>query len=237
MKGESNQKMKSSVHSTSLFTDHDVYLFKEGNHFRLYDKLGSHPMTFEGKEGTYFAVWAPNAKKISVVGDFNEWKADVHPLQARNDESGIWEGFLAGIKKGTRYKYRITSNYHTYTVDKGDPFAFYWEVPPKTASVVWDLHYAWKDSEWMRERHKFNASDAPFVIYEVHLGSWRRVPEEGNRSLTYRELAPYLTDYVKEMGFTHVELLPIMEHPFYGSWGYQTVGYFAPTSRYGTPQD
>lgn len=225
------------MHNVSLITDHDVYLFKEGSHFRLHDKLGSHPITLDGIQGTYFAVWAPNAERVSVIGDFNGWNPNSHPLKVREDESGIWEGFISDIGRGTIYKYHIISRYNNYIVDKGDPFAFYWETSPKTASIVWDLSYEWKDNEWMKNRHKSNALSAPFAIYEVHLGSWRRVTEEGNRFLTYREMAPYLADYVKEMGFTHVELLPIMEHPFYGSWGYQTTGCFAPTSRYGIPQD
>ncbi|MEW6614548.1 MAG: 1,4-alpha-glucan branching protein GlgB [Thermodesulfobacteriota bacterium] len=230
-------KTENVLHGVSLLTDHDVYLFKEGNHFKLYDKLGSHPITIDGRRGMLFAVWAPNAETVSVIGDFNGWKPNVHPLKAREDESGIWEAFVPGVGKGAPYKYHIASRYNNYKVDKGDPLAFYWETPPCTASVAWDLSYEWGDDEWMKNRHKFNASDAPFAIYEVHLGSWKRCPEEGNRFLTYREIAHCLTEYVKEIGFTHVELLPVMEHPFYGSWGYQTVGYFAPTSRYGTPQD
>jgi 1,4-alpha-glucan branching enzyme len=225
------------MHNISLITDHDVYLFKEGSHFRLYNKLGSHPMNIDGTQGVYFAVWAPNAERVSVIGNFNDWNPESHILDVRRDGSGIWEGFIPGVEKGNIYKYHIVSRYNNYKVDKSDPFAFYSEIPPKTASVVWDLNYEWKDDEWMKNRHKYNALDAPFSIYEVHLGSWRRIPEEGNRFLTYREIAHYLVDYVKEMGFTHVELLPVMEHPFYGSWGYETLGYFAPTSRYGTPQD
>ncbi|GBD97874.1 MAG TPA: 1,4-alpha-glucan branching protein GlgB [Nitrospirae bacterium] len=224
-------------HDVSLFTEHDIYLFKEGNHFKLYDKLGSHPLTVDGNEGIYFALWAPNAEKITVIGDFNGWDKESHQLNPRWDGSGIWEGFITDIKKGDIYKYHIVSRYNNYKVDKGDPFASYWEQPPETASIVWHLDYGWNDSKWMADRHKFNALNAPLSIYEVHPGSWRRVPEEGNRFLTYRELAHSLADYVKEMGFTHVELMPVTEHPFYGSWGYQTVGYFAPTSRYGTPQD
>lgn len=224
-------------HDVTLLTDHDIYLFKEGNHFRLYDKLGSHPLTVEGKEGIYFALWAPNAEKVSVTGDFNGWNKGSHQLVPRWDESGIWEGFIQGIGSGEVYKYHIVSRNNNYSVDKGDPFAFYWELPPKTASVSWSLDYEWSDSEWISNRHKNNNLNAPYSVYEVHLGSWRRVPEENNRFLTYRELAHSLTDYVRHMGFTHVELLPVMEHPFYGSWGYQTTGYFAPTSRYGTPQD
>ncbi|MEB2308557.1 MAG: 1,4-alpha-glucan branching protein GlgB [Candidatus Brocadiaceae bacterium] len=222
---------------TSLFTDHDVYLFKEGSHFQLYDKLGSHLMAVHENKGVYFAVWAPNAARVSVIGDFNQWDRESHPLTMRKDDSGIWEGFIEGVGNGTVYKYHIISRYKNYSVDKGDPFAMRWETPPKTASLVWDLNYKWQDDAWMNTRHKVNSLKEPFAIYEIHLGSWRRVPEEGNRYLTYKEIAHYLADYVKEMGFTHVELLPITEHPFYGSWGYQTVGYFAPTSRYGTPQD
>jgi 1,4-alpha-glucan branching enzyme len=188
-------------------------------------------------QGTSFNVWAPNAEKVSVIGDFNGWDKESHPLSVRGDGSGIWEGFIPNVGEGTVYKYHIVSKYNNYRVDKGDPFAFCWQVPPKTASVVLDLTYEWKDTEWMKNRHSSNSLNAPISIYEVHLGSWRRVPEEGNRYLTYREMAHYLADYMKEMGFTHVEFLPVMEHPFYGSWGYQTVGYFAPTSRYGTPQD
>jgi len=230
--------MESIIYSASLFTDHDIYLFKEGSHFNLYDKLGSHPMTIDGIEGTLFSVWAPNAEKVFVIGDFNGWNKKSHPLKVREDSSGIWEGFIPNIGNETIYKYHIVSRHNNYKVDKGDPFAFYWQVPPRTASVVWDLSYdEWKDNEWMKNRHLSNSLKAPISIYEIHLGSWKRVPEEGNRYLTYREMAHYLADYVKDMGFTHVEFLPVMEHPFYGSWGYQTVGYFAPTSRYGTPQD
>ncbi len=224
-------------HDISLFTDHDIYLFKEGSHFRLYDKLGSRTLEIDGKEGTYFALWAPNAEKVSVTGDFNGWNKTSHELSSRLDDSGIWEGFIPAVKSGDVYKYHIVSKYNGYSVDKGDPYAFFWENPPKTASKVWGLEYQWNDNNWMQNRHKNNDLNAPWSIYEVHLGSWRRVPEEGDRFLTYRESAHQLADYVKYMGFTHVELMPITEHPFYGSWGYQTTGYFAPTSRFGTPQD
>ncbi len=220
-----------------LITDHDTYFFKEGTHYRLYEKLGSHIIKSNEVTGTYFAVWAPNAERVSVIGDFNGWDPEDSPLGVRWDGSGIFEGFIPGVGKGTRYKYHIESKFNKYKVDKGDPFSFYWEVPPKTASIVWDLDYEWKDAEWMSKRYKHNSLNAPMAIYEVHLGSWRRVPEENSRFLTYREMAEYLVDYVKDMGFTHVEFLPVMEHPFYGSWGYQITGYFAPTSRYGTPQD
>ena len=190
-----------------------------------------------GKQGTLFAVWAPNAKKVSVIGDFNGWNRKSHQLAVRWDGSGIWEGFIPGIGEGTVYKYHVASQYNNHTVEKSDPLAFYCETPSETASIVRDLKYKWNDTEWMSGRHARNALNAPLSIYEVHLGSWRRVPEEGNRPLTYREMAHYLAGYVKDMGFTHVEFMPVMEHPFYGSWGYQITGFFAPTSRYGTPQD
>jgi len=227
----------SVLHDISLLTEFDIHLFKEGNHFRLYEKLGAHPMSVDGIRGTYFALWAPNAERVTVIGDFNGWNHEGHPLQQRWDGSGIWEGFIPDVEQGIVYKYHIVSRHNGYRADKGDPFAFFWEVPPRTGSIVWDISYQWNDSEWMQKRGHQNALDSPISIYELHLGSWRRVPEDGNRFLTYRELAHHLTDYVKEMGFTHVEILPVMEHPFYGSWGYQCTGYFAPTSRYGTPQD
>jgi len=229
--------MDKVIYDVSLFTDYDIYLFKQGNHFRLHEKLGAHLMAVNDIQGAFFGVWAPNAASVSVIGDFNGWNTETHPLRVREDGSGIWEGFIPHIKQGSLYKYHIVSKYNHYEVDKGDPYAFYWEVSPKTASIVWDLSYEWKDKEWMKNRYKSNNLQSPFSIYEVHLGSWRRVPEENNRFLTYREMADYLVKYVKDMGFTHVEFMPLMEHPFYGSWGYQTLGYFAPSSRYGTPQD
>ncbi len=238
MMKKKHDKTRDTVrHDVSLFTDHDIYLFKEGNHFELYNKLGSHTITADGTEGIYFALWAPNAEKVFVTGDFNRWSKESHQLAARKDDSGIWEGFIPGVDQGSVYKYHIVSRYNNYSVDKGDPYAFHSELSPQTASVAWKLDYEWNDSAWMSERDKRNALNAPCSVYEVHLGSWRRVPEEENRFMNYRELAHSLTDYVKDMGFTHVELMPVMEHPFYGSWGYQSVGYFAPTSRYGTPQD
>lgn len=224
------------LYTASPITEHDVYLFKEGNHFELHDKLGSHLVEVDGMQGVHFAVWAPNAERVFVIGNFNGWSRESHPLKVRDDGSGIWEGFIPGVGNGTIYKYFIESKWNGYKAEKGDPFAMHWETPPGTASIVWDIQYDWEDDEWMRERYKNNGLDAPYSIYEVHLGSWRRTLED-NRALSYRELAEVLPQYVKDMGFTHVEFLPVMEHPFYGSWGYQTVGYFAPTSRYGTPQD
>ncbi|MDO8674709.1 MAG: 1,4-alpha-glucan branching protein GlgB [Candidatus Omnitrophota bacterium] len=221
----------------SMLTDHDIYLFKEGSHFKLYEKLGAHPMVLDGVAGTRFGVWAPNAKSVSVIGDFNGWDRNAHPLTCRGDSSGVWEGFLPGVAKGALYKFYIVSNSDFYQVEKQDPFAFFNEAPPKTASVVWDLSYSWGDGPWMAQRRARNSLAAPMSIYEMHLGSWKHVIEEGNRPFSYRELAHHLVPYLKEMGFTHVEFLPVMEHPFYGSWGYQTLGYFSPTSRYGTPQD
>ncbi len=229
--------MENVLYNSNLITDHDTYLFKEGNHFRLYDKLGSHLMEVDGVAGTHFAVWAPNAASVSVIGSFNEWNPKIHILKLRSDGSGIWEGFIPAVRKGDLYKYHIISKQNNYKVNKSDPFAFYCEVSPKTASIVWNPQYEWSDKKWMKERHKHNAPDKPMTVYEIHLGSWKRVKEENNRYLTYREMAAPLAEYVKEMGFTHVELMPIMEHPFDLSWGYQVTGYYAPTSRFGTPED
>lgn len=230
-------KVRSVVHGPTLFSDYDIHLFKEGNAFRLYEKLGAHSMSVDGEKGYYFAVWSPNAKSVSVVGDFNGWDSHAHPLGIRWDGSGIWEGFIPDLEKGTLYKLHIVAGHHKYRVDKGDPFGFFWEISPRTATIIWDLDHEWKDEKWMAERQKHNDLSAPLSVYEVHLGSWRRSPQKPGRLLNYREIANSLVAYVKDMGFTHVELLPVMEHPFYGSWGYQVVGYFAPTSRYGTPQD
>lgn len=220
----------------SPFSDLDIHLFKEGTHFKLYEKLGAQRMVHGGIEGVAFSVWAPNAKHVSVIGDFNAWNPNAHVMKPRWDESGLWELFVPDAQRGMTYKFAITPK-RGRTIEKGDPFAFAWEIPPKTASVIWDLDYEWGDGEWMNRRKSANALGAPISIYELHLGSWRRVPEEGNRSLSYREIAYALARYVKDMGYTHVELLPVTEHPFFGSWGYQTLGFFAPTSRYGTPQD
>lgn len=216
----------------ALLSADDIYLFNEGTHNGLQAKLGSHVTP----DGTYFAVWAPNASLVSVVGDFNEWEPSRHPLKPRAN-SGIWEGTIPAAEKGACYRFHIEAGKQGFQVDKSDPFAIHAEVSPLTASIVWDLEYEWADEEWMQQRGTHNRLDAPISIYELHLGSWMRVPEEKDRCLTYRELAPKLTAYIKELGFTHVEFMPVMEHPLYASWGYQVTGYFAPTSRYGTPQD
>jgi 1,4-alpha-glucan branching enzyme len=221
----------------NMINAEDAASFGRGQHSRLYRKLGARRVTMNGTEGAYFAVWAPNAERVSVIGDFNGWDPHAYFLRSRDDASGIWEGFIAGVGNGARYKYHLISKYNGYEVDKGDPFAFYWERPPLTGSILWSLDYEWGDRGWMGRRREINGLDAPWSIYEVHLGSWRRVPEEADRSLSYRELATPLADYVTDMGYTHIEFLPLTEHPFYGSWGYQSTGFFAPTARYGTPQD
>jgi 1,4-alpha-glucan branching enzyme len=221
-----------------LLTHQDIYHFREGTYFRAYEKLGAHTLAADsGTPGTRFAVWAPNARAVSVIGDFNGWERGRHPLSSRADSSGIWEGVVPGIGAGALYKYHLVSRDADYTVDKCDPYAFRTEAPPRTASVVWDLDYRWSDADWMQRRGRSNSLSAAWSIYELHVGSWRRVPGEHNRFLTYRELAAALADYVTALGFTHVELMPVMEHPFYASWGYQVTGYFAPSARYGTPQD
>ena len=218
--------------SGTLLTDHDLYLWNEGSHFRLYEKMGAQ---FDPeREGVYFAVWAPNADAVSVIGDWNGWDPQAHPMRPVG-QSGVWATFVPDARPTHSYKYRIRNG--SYQVDKADPFGFHHETPPHTASKIWDISYQWEDDEWMRQRGERMRLTDPISVYEVHLGSWRRHPDQPERFLTYRELAPLLVDYVTEMGFTHVEFLPVMEHPFYGSWGYQTTGYFAPTSRYGTPQD
>jgi 1,4-alpha-glucan branching enzyme len=218
---------------SSLLSDWDLHLFNEGTHRKLWEKLGSHIVS----DGVIFGVWAPNAERVSIIGDFNGWDPQRDQLEARGS-SGLWEGFVAGIGKGTVYKYHIVSRVGGYRVDKADPFAVLQETPPKTASIVWDLGYEWNDDAWMRTRRERNAFTAPISIYEMHLGSWRRFDHDGiHRTMSYREVAEPLAEYLKKLNFTHVELMPVMEHPFYGSWGYQVTGYFAPTSRYGTPQD
>ncbi len=220
-----------------LLTEQDIYHFREGTYFRAYERLGAHALERDGRPATHFAVWAPNASAVSVVGDFNGWERRRDSLAPRHDSSGIWEGTIEGVGPGALYKYHVVAGDGHGATDKADPYALRAELPPRTASVVWDLDYEWQDESWMRTRARANSLSAPWSIYEVHIGSWRRVPEEGNRSLNYRELAHALADYLAETGFTHVELLPVMEHPFYGSWGYQVTGYFAPSARYGTPQD
>jgi len=220
-----------------FITEYDIYLFREGKHFSLHDKLGAHVIEHKGTRGTFFAVWAPNAASVSVIGNFNGWLKDANHLTLREDESGIWEGFIPGVEKGEAYKYFIRSKFDNYEVEKADPVGFYSEQPPKTASVVWEHNYNWNDEDWMHNRKDHNALDSPFSVYEVHLESWRRKPEENMKPLSYAELAEQLTAYVKEMGYTHVELMPVTEYPFSGSWGYQVTGFFAPTSRFGTPDD
>jgi 1,4-alpha-glucan branching enzyme len=224
-----------NVIAHSLFTDFDISLFKSGKHYRLYEKLGSHPMELNGQKGTYFAVWAPTAKSVSVVGDFNYWIEGDHKLFVRWDESGIWEGFIPGIDQGSLYKYKIHSHNNDITTEKADPFARYCQHPPNTASLVWNDTYKWKDKKWMGYRGDKNGLDRPYSVYEVHLGSWKR--KNGNEYLSYVDLSEDLVKYVKDMGFTHVEFMPIMEYPYDPSWGYQLTGYFAPTSRFGKPED
>jgi 1,4-alpha-glucan branching enzyme len=237
MKTTTSSPPRRSPAASHLITEQDIYLLKEGTHGHLYDKLGSTLGADEGVEGCRFALWAPNAEAVSVIGDFNGWDPAIHSMRAREDGSGVWEAFVPGASEGACYKYSIVSRPHRQRTDKGDPFAKYWQIPPATASRVWPLDYTWADGDWMATRERANALDAPWSIYEVHLGSWMRSPEEGNRSLSYRELAPRLASYVRELGFSHVEFMPVMEHPFYGSWGYQCTGFFAPSARYGTPQD
>lgn len=220
----------------SRFTDFDISLFRTGKHYKLYEKLGSHVVAHQGVAGTYFAVWAPNARNVFVEGNFNGWNRVSHPMQVRWDGSGIWEIFIAGIGRGEVYKYFIQSN-SGEGLEKADPFALRWEEPPSTASIVWDTWYEWDDRKWMTSRSEVNSLNKPISVYEMHFGSWARNPESPDAFLSYRQLAEKLIPYLKETGFTHVEFLPLMEHPFYPSWGYQITGYFAATSRFGTPQD
>jgi len=212
-------------------TGHDLYLFREGTHSRLYEKLGAHVLG----DGTQFAVWAPNAAQVSVIGDWNNWDPRSNPMQG--SDAGIWTVKVPQAKQGSLYKFHVVSKHANFRADKSDPYAFRAEEAPKTGSVVWKLDYEWKDAEWMKNRHRANALDAPWSVYEMHPGSWRRDPSDPRRVLGWREIAQPVAEYLKQMGFTHVELMPVMEHPFYGSWGYQCTGYFAPSSRYGTPQD
>ncbi len=231
--------MKNEIfYDVSLFGEMDIYLFKEGTHAKLYEHLGSHKLIRDGLDGVYFSTWAPNANSVSVRGDFNDYHESSHALQKRDDDSGIWECFIVGVQEGETYKYHIASDAPNANEDKSDPYAFYGEVAPSSASRVWSLDgYEWNDKTWMKSRHKNNSHKEAISIYEVHLGSWRRHVEEGGRFLTYKESARQLAIYLTEMNFTHVELMPITEFPFEGSWGYQTTGYFAPTARYGSPQD
>ena len=236
--GSDTTKRKSRAQESNMLTAHDIYLFREGTHGRLYQRMGCHLVRNAGggaASGASFAVWAPNAARISVVGEFNGWESAAHPMQARADGSGVWERFVPGVERGQTYKYRVISAHAESAVDKADPYAFFAEVAPATGSRVWALDHDWNDGAWMKARARRNALDAPMSIYELHLGSWRR--GDDNRLPSYKDIALELAGYVRDLGFTHVELMPLTEHPFYGSWGYQTTGYFAPTSRYGAPQD
>src|SRR5438552_6686494 len=229
----------------SIFSDDDLYLFGQGKEYRIYEKMGAHVRTVNNVMGTNFATWAPNALAVSVIGDFNDWRRDADPMHLRHQELGVWECFVPGVEIGAQYKFAIYSRINNYTVDKTDPYGFASELRPKTASIVTDIHqHTWQDDTWMSERGQHQQLNSPISIYEVHLGSWRHVPErhvegavEEDRFMTYRELAIALSTYVKAMGFTHIELMPVAEYPFDGSWGYQTTGYYAPTSRFGTPED
>ncbi len=235
--GHLDQGNASANKETELISEYDIYLFREGKHFTLHKKLGAHIIEQNNIKGTFFAVWAPNAKSVSVIGNFNGWNKEENHLNLRDDGSGIWQGFIPHIGKGEAYKYYIVSQHNGYAVEKADPLANYNEQPPKTASIVWEHNYPWNDSKWMNKRKNCNSLESPFSVYEVHLESWRRKPEEGMRSLNYPELAEELTAYVKEMGYTHIELMPVTEYPFSGSWGYQVTGFFAPTSRFGNPDE
>ncbi|WP_118950471.1 1,4-alpha-glucan branching protein GlgB [Taibaiella helva] len=238
------RKVKSLIEETdidtaapSLLSAFDIGLFREGRHYMLYRHMGAQLHTHNGKQGVLFAVWAPGANYVSVIGDFNGWDKGSHQLQPRWDSSGIWELFVPDVQAGTRYKFHI-GNASGFSADKADPFGFEMEMPPHTASVVGGHSaFTWTDERWMAQRRQQDIAGMPLSIYELHVGSWRRIPEEGNRWMSYRELAEWLPAYCNEMGFTHVELLPVMEHPFYGSWGYQLTGYYAPSSRFGTPDD
>ena len=222
---------------TNFLTKKDLRLYQEGKHYRIYEKLGAHFTRIAGQDGVHFAVWAPNAAYMAVMGEWNEWSKESHPM-SRFGETGIWTAFVPGVRQGQAYKYFVRSQYEDFEIDKADPFAFSTELVPQTASRVWDYTgYSWGDQDWMSRRAERNAGDAPINMYEMHLGSWIRDPERPKEFYSYRELAPKLAEYLTAMNYTHVEFLPIMEHPFYGSWGYQTVAYYAPSSRYGTPQD
>ena len=235
--GAAPQLLEDPYRFPPLLSNFDLHLIGEGNHRQLYEKMGAHPCQVHGVGGVHFAVFAPHAICVSVVGAFNDWDGRRHPMGRRGD-SGIWELFLPGIGEGEIYKYEVKSKSEPAVNQKADPFGFYAEMRPKTGSIVFDINrYQWHDEGWMADRRNRNILEEPLAIYEVHLGSWKRVAVEDNRFLTYRELAEQLPAIIKELGYTHVELLPVMEHPFDESWGYQTVGYFAPTSRFGTPKD
>src|SRR6266581_3685225 len=229
----------------SLFSDFDLYLFGQGKHYDLYEKMGAHPRVVDGIAGVNFAVWAPNARAVSVIGDFNGWNHEANLMYRRHDDLGVWECFIPGVRVGDVYKYAVYSRYNNYSSERSDPYGFATELRPLNASIVADIHqHQWQDDVWMQQRAQHQQLSSPISIYEVHLGSWRHIPErhqegavEEDRFMTYRELAHALADYVKDLGFTHIELLPVMEHPFDGSWGYQVTGYYAPTSRFGTPED
>ncbi len=233
---DNNSFTPNNVEPYSLLSDFDIGLFKSGKHYRLYEKLGSHVREYNNIKGTYFAVWAPNATKVSVIGDFNGWNKNSHNLMTRWDSSGIWEGWIPYIQNGDIYKYAITSN-SGEELEKGDPYALMWEVPPRTASIIWDTWYEWTDKEWQVKGAAKNSLSSPFSVYELHLGSWKRDPSNNDRRLTYREIARDLVPYVKDLGFTHVEFMPVMHHPYEPSWGYQITGYFAANSAFGNPQD
>lgn len=226
-----------AVWNYSLFTDEDIQHFQQGVHYTLYKKLGAHHITVLNTAGIYFSVWAPNATYVSVISNFNNWNTLSHPLRVRQDNSGIWEGFIPNMPLGEIYKYHI-HGYNGIQLNKGDPFAYYWEKRPKTGSITWNLNYTWKDAAWMHNRHQYNSLQSPISIYEMHLGSWMRPEKDNEESYnSYEQITKLLIPYIKDLGFTHVEFMPIMEHPFDGSWGYQGTGYFAPTSRFGNPQD
>jgi 1,4-alpha-glucan branching enzyme len=225
------------VWNYSLLSDEDISNFQKGTHYSLYEKFGSHSIEVNNSRGVYFAVWAPNATSVSVKGNFNDWKNYEYELTARWDNSGVWEGFIPGFKVGEVYKYHI-KGFEGAEVDKGDPFANFWEKRPLTASISWDMHHHWSDEDWMKKRKTHNALNAPWSVYEVHLASWMRPDKNDEESYnSYEQITARLVPYIQEMGFTHVELMPVMEHPFDGSWGYQGTGYYAPTSRFGSPQD
>jgi len=243
--GSSEHKRYEDVHfvdtsrkvwNYSRFSDEDIQNFQRGTHYRLYDLFGSHEVEVLGTKGYYFAVWAPNATFVSVIGNFNDWNTESHPLFVRLERSGIWEGFIPALPKGEVYKYHI-HGYKGKKLDKGDPYGNFWEKRPHTATITWNLDYKWADEQWMKDRKKKNSLDAPWSVYEIHLPSWMRPDKFDEETYnTYDQIRDRLVPYIKEMGYTHVEFMPVMEHPFDGSWGYQCTGYFAPTSRFGDPQ-